>query len=73
MQTGLFAEQVLLRRLDKNGDPLARLDSVVDRQPLLPVVESPGAGTAWLRPDAGLSRPAHIQDCTAPVPLQSFR
>ena len=26
MQTGLFAEQVLLRRLDKNGDSLARLE-----------------------------------------------
>ena len=30
MLPGLFDEQFLLRKLDQMGDPLARLDSIVD-------------------------------------------
>ena len=40
MMPGLFDEQVLLRKLDQMGDPLARLDSIVDWQPFLPIIEN---------------------------------
>lgn len=39
MQTGLFDEQFLLRKLDQMGDPLARLDSIVDWQLFMPIIE----------------------------------
>ena len=37
MLPGLFDEQFLLRKLDQKGDPLARLNSVVDWQVFLPI------------------------------------
>ena len=40
MMPGLFGEQVLLRKLDQMGDPLARLDSIVDWQHFLPNIEN---------------------------------
>ena len=39
MPPGLFDEQFLLRKLDQMGDPLARLDSIVDWQAFLPTIE----------------------------------
>ena len=39
MLPGLFDEQFLLRKLDQMGDPLARLDSIVDWQAFLPIIE----------------------------------
>lgn len=40
MLPGLFDEQFLLRKLDQKGDPLSRLDSVVDWQIFLPIIEN---------------------------------
>ena len=40
MLPGLFDEQFLLRKLDQKGDPLARLNSVVDWQVFLPIIEN---------------------------------
>lgn len=40
MMPGLFDEQVLLRKLDQMGDPLARLGSIVDWQAFLPIIEN---------------------------------
>ena len=45
MMPGLFDEQCLLRKLDQMGDSLARLDSIVDRQPFLPIIENALGGT----------------------------
>ena len=39
MLTGLFDEQVLLKKLDQKTDPLARLNSIVDWQIFLPIIE----------------------------------
>ena len=39
MLPGLFDEQFLLRKLDQKGDPLARLNNVVDWQVFLPIIE----------------------------------
>ena len=39
MMPGLFDEQFLLRKLDQKTDPLARLDSIVDWQSFLPIIE----------------------------------
>ena len=39
MLTGLFDEQVLLKKLDQKPDPLARLNSIVDWQIFLPIIE----------------------------------
>ena len=39
MLTGLFDEQVLLKKLDQNTDPLARLNSIGDWQIFLPIIE----------------------------------
>ena len=40
MLPGLFDEQFLLRKLDQKGDPLARLNNVVDWQNFLPIIEN---------------------------------
>ena len=39
MLTGLFDEQVLLKKLDQNTDPLARLNSIGDWQIFLTIIE----------------------------------
>ena len=39
MLPGLFDEQFLLRKLDQMGDPLARLDGIVDWRAFLPSIE----------------------------------
>ena len=39
MMPGLFDEQFLLRKLDQMGDPLARLNSIVDWQALVPIID----------------------------------
>lgn len=39
MLPGLFDEQFLLRKLDQMGDPLARLDRIVNWQAFLPTIE----------------------------------
>ena len=39
MLPGLFDEQFLLRKLDQKGDPLTRLDGIVDWQLFLPIIE----------------------------------
>ena len=39
MLPGLFDEQFLLRKLDQKGDPLARLNDIVDWQIFLPILE----------------------------------
>ena len=39
MMPGLFDEQFLLQKLDQMGDPLARLDGIVDWQAFLPAIE----------------------------------
>ena len=39
MMPGLFDEQVLLKKLDQKVDPLARLNSIVDWQSFLPIIE----------------------------------
>ena len=40
MMPGLFDEQFLLRKLDEEGDPLARLNSIVDWKIFLPILEN---------------------------------
>ena len=40
MMPGLFDEQVLLKKLDQKVDPLARLNSIVDWQRFLPIIEN---------------------------------
>ena len=39
MMPGLFDEQFLLKKLDQKVDPLARLNSIVDWQIVLPIIE----------------------------------
>ena len=39
MMPGLFDEQFLLQKLDQMGDPLARLNSIVDWQALVPIID----------------------------------
>ena len=39
MMPGLFDEQFLLRKLDQMGDPLDRLNRIVDWQALVPIIE----------------------------------
>ena len=39
-QPGLFDQQIILKRRDKKGDPLARLNSVVDWHIFLPAIEA---------------------------------
>ena len=39
-QPGLFDQQIILKRRDKKGDPLARPNSVVDWDIFLPVIEA---------------------------------
>lgn len=39
-QPGLFDQEIILRRRDKKGDPLARLNSVVNWELFLPVIET---------------------------------
>ena len=39
-QLGLFDQEEILRRRDKKGDPLVRLNSVVDWQVFLPIIEN---------------------------------
>ena len=40
MLPGLFDEEFLLRKLDQKGDPLARLNDIVDWQVFLPIIEN---------------------------------
>ena len=40
MMPGLFDEQFLLRKLGEEGDPLARLNSIVDWKIFLPILEN---------------------------------
>ena len=40
MMPGLFDEQFLLKKLDQKVDPLARLNSIVDWQIFLPIIEN---------------------------------
>ena len=46
-QPGLFDQQIILKRRDKKGDPLARLNSVVNWNIFLPTIETalPKKGT----------------------------
>ena len=39
MMPGLFDEQFLLRKLDQMGDPLDRLNRIVDWQALVPIID----------------------------------
>ena len=54
MMPGLFDEQVLLKKLDQKVDPLARLNSIVDWQIFLPIIENAlgrdNASTAGRKP-----------------------
>ena len=54
MMPGLFDEQFLLKKLDQKVDPLARLNSIVDWQRFLPIIEKAlgrdNASTAGRKP-----------------------
>ena len=54
MMPGLFDEQFLLKKLDQKVDPLARLNSIVDWQIFLPIIENAlgrdNASTAGRKP-----------------------
>ena len=54
MMPGLFDEQFLLKKLDQKVDPLARLNSIVDWQIFLPIIEKAlgrdNASTAGRKP-----------------------